>query len=143
MKKALPSLSRAALALSVLLAGCGGSAPPPVVMTDNQCIGVADAFKTLQQGDPLPRVIQVIGQPDRHYRVYAPFGRKYDVIEYDVGNSSCARILLNSVKKLAILFDEQGGMVGSGRDMYLRLQQVTTVRVTSFPLDVDRIEDSE
>lgn len=140
MQKALPYRLCAALAAAVLLAGCGGSAPPPVVMTDNQCIGVADAFKTLQQGDPLPRVVQVIGTPDRTYRVYAPLGRKYDVIEYDVGQSSCARILLNSTKKLAILFDEHGGMVGSGRDMYRRLQQATTVRVSSFPLAMGQVE---
>lgn len=129
-----------ALALAGLFVAACGSKPEPVVLTDNQCIGAADTIKTLQQGDPLPRVVQVLGKPDRTYRVYAPFGRKYDVIEYKTGDSSCAKILLNAHnKKLAILFDEQGGMVGSGADVYRRMQQATTVRVTGTPINYDQI----
>lgn len=131
-------LAVAAVAAALPLAACA-SKPEPKMISDNQCLGVADALKTLQPGDPLPRVVQVVGKPDRTYRVRAPFGRSYDVIEYDVGKTSCAAVLLNSVNKLSILFDEKGGMVGSGRDMFRRLQQATAVHVGSVPVDFDQI----
>jgi hypothetical protein len=122
----------------VVLAGCGSRMSPPekLGMSNNACIGMADSLKSLRVGDELPRVVQVLGQPKRVYRVIAPFGRAYDVSEYDVGETPCARLVLNSGKKLQVVFDDEGRYVGAGKSWYRTMQAATLVRVKGVPVDI-------
>ncbi|MBI1309172.1 MAG: hypothetical protein GC129_04900 [Proteobacteria bacterium] len=129
------------MGVALLLAACGGSpeVDPRMTLSDGQCMSIADSLKTLRKGEPLPRVVEVLGEPARTYRVIAPFGTKYDVIEYDVGGTPCARMVLNAPKKLEIVFDEHGGMLGSGRNFFTRLQRATAVRLEGVPLDTQAL----
>lgn len=129
-----------ALLLVLVLAACGTrmSKPEKPGMTNSACMGMADSLKTLRQGDELPRVVQVLGQPKRVYRVVAPFGKTYDVAEYDVGNSPCARLVLNSNKTLQVVFDAEGRFVGSGKGWFRTMQAATAVRVKGVPVDINQ-----
>lgn len=132
------------LVCAVVLAGCGSRMSPPekTGMTNNDCMGMADSLKTLRKGDELPRVVQVLGQPVRVYRVVAPFGKGYDVAEYDVGDTPCARLVLNSSKKrLQVVFDERGGFLGYGKSWYRTMVAATLVRVNGVPVDSRQFDD--
>ncbi|NBV54783.1 MAG: hypothetical protein EBR79_03625 [Proteobacteria bacterium] len=129
-------LRLALLALPLLLIACGSTKlPVKPAMTDAQCMGFADAMQTLREGDELPRVVQVLGQPSRTYRTFAPFGRQYDVLEYDTSGVPCAKILLRAPKKIEVTFDAQGKLVGVGRKFFLTLQRATATRIEGVPLD--------
>jgi len=119
---------------AVGMAGCG-SRPIPIPNTGRNCLGTADDLKTLRVGDELPRVVQVLGMPNRSYRAYSPFGRSYDVLEYDVGSSACARAVLHVDEKMQVVFDSKGQYVGSGGEAFMRFRRATTVRVEPLVLD--------
>lgn len=125
------------LASVLALGACSSRSKAPVkpAMTDAQCMGFADAMQTLREGDELPRVVQVLGQPSRTYRAFAPFGKQYDVLEYDTSGVHCAKILLQAPKKIEVTFDAQGKLVGVGRKTFLRLQRATATRLESVPVD--------
>ncbi len=116
------------------VAGCGRKALP-VANKGGNCLGMADDLKTLRVGDELPRVIQVIGMPHRSYRAYSPFGRSYDVLEYDIGGTPCARAVLHIDQKLQVIFDSKGQYVGSGGEEYMKFRRATTVRVEPLVID--------
>lgn len=117
----------------VALVGCG-RAPQPVTHASN-CLGLADDLKTLHVGDELPRVVQVLGMPKKAYRAYSPFGRSYDVLEYDVGKSGCARAVLHIDDKLQVIFDGNGQYVGYGDEAFMRFRRATTLRVEQLVID--------
>lgn len=119
---------------ALALNACGGN-PPPVTSYDGKCIGLADDLKTLHEGDELPRVVQVLGMPTRSYRAFSPFGHAYDVMEYDVGGSPCARAVLHIDKSLQVVFDTKGRYVGSGGDAFMRFRRATTVRIEPVVID--------
>lgn len=122
------------LMVAASLAGCGRG-PEPKVRTGGNCLGLADDLKTLRAGDELPRVVQVLGVPDKAYRAYSPFGRAYDVLEYNVGGSACARAVLHIDEKLQVVFDSKGGYVGSGHEAYMKFRRATTLRVEPLVID--------
>lgn len=122
------------LATAAFVSSCG-SKPLPVPKMGVNCIGMADDLKTLRVGDELPRVVQVIGAPNRGYRAYSPFGRSYDVLEYDVGKTPCARAVLHSDGKLQVIFDNKGRYVGSGGEEFMKFRRATTVRVEPLTID--------
>ncbi len=133
MKRALVLGLMAVVALGA--AGCG-KRPMQRVDRGYNCIGFADDIKTLQVGDELPRVVQVLGMPFRAYRAYSPFGRNYDVLEYKVGESACAKTVLRSKKDmLPVVFDAQGRYIGSGEEAYTRFRRATTTRVEALAID--------
>ena len=120
--------------VALALAGCT-RAPVPLPATHGRCVSMADTVKTLRTGDELPRVVQVLGMPSRGYRAFSPFGRIYDVLEYDVTPSACYKAMLDAVDKVQVVFDGQGRYVGTGRDAARRMKRVTTVRVEPLILD--------
>lgn len=127
------------LVVALAVGACSSRTKPPVyTMSNGECMSIADTLKTLRVGDELPRVAQVMGQPSRSYRVVAPFGRTYDVMEYDVGQTACAKTVLNAPKKLEIVFDEKGQLSGFGRSYFRRVQAATLVRVQGLPVDVNQ-----
>lgn len=133
MKRVMLAGLMAVLAFGVV--ACGRK---PMQRPDRgyNCIGFADDVKTLKTGDELPRVIQVLGAPARAYRAYSPFGRNYDVLEYKVGDSPCAKTLLRSRKGyMPVIFDAKGQYVGAGEEAYTRFRRATTVRVESLQID--------
>lgn len=101
------------LAGFVVLAGCGRAAIP-LKSNNGGCVSLADTVKTLRVGDELPRVVQVMGMPNRGKRVYGWFGYTYDVIEYDITPSACYKTLLDSEKVIQVVFDNKGKYVGLG-----------------------------
>ncbi|MCA3244090.1 MAG: hypothetical protein INF43_02150 [Alphaproteobacteria bacterium] len=111
----------------VPLAACS-STPAKRNLSDAQCMGMASALQTLQRGDPLPRVQEVLGKPSRSYRVVSGLGRRADVLEYDTGRTPCASYLLDAPQKLVLQFDEQGGLKSYGRTKFLPVQGASTVR---------------
>ena len=117
----------------IAMAGCGRAAPP--ITPAGNCIGLADDLKTLQVGDELPRVVQVLGMPKRSFRAYSPFGRSYDVLEYPVQPSPCMRAVLHVNDKLQIVFDGHGQYVGYGDEAFMRFRRATTVRVEPLVID--------
>ena len=117
-----------AVALVANLGACA-SRKPSADISDTRCTVMADALKTLRKGDPLPRVKEVLGQPQRTYRVTSTFGGRYDVMEYDTGLSPCARFLLDSPRSLRVMFDTNGQLASFGRTSFLPLQGATSVRV--------------
>ena len=123
----------AALMGVVVLAACGGSNPP--IIPASSCLGLADDLKTLREGDELPRVVQVMGIPKKAYRAFSPFGRSYDVLEYEVPKSACARAVLHINEKLQIIFDSHGQYVGHGDAAFMRFRRATTVRVEPLVID--------
>lgn len=129
-------LSLTLLAVAGGLAACGRA---PIRQPDRgyNCIGVADDLKTLRVGDELPRVIQVLGMPSKAYRVYSPFGRSYDVLQYDVGESPCAKAVLHARRKgmMPVVFDAKGQYVGAGDDVYMRFRRSTLVRTEALIID--------
>lgn len=95
------------LLAAVAVAGCG-SDPKPVSLYDGRCMGMADDLKSLRMGDELPRVIQVLGMPQKSYRV-GFFGPRADVLEYDVGDGPCGRTMLGATEsKVYLHFNGEG-----------------------------------
>jgi len=81
-------------------------------------MGMADDLKTLKKGDELPRVLQVLGTPKRAYRVDPWFGSAYDVLEYEISEENCARVLLGGqLKALRVVFDNKGRYLGPEKQM--------------------------
>lgn len=117
------------LAAVLGLSACASRGPAPKEISDGRCLAIADALKTLRVGDPLPRVKEVMGNPERTYRVTTTFGGKYDVLDYDTGLSSCARFMLDAPKRLTIMFDEQGRLISYGRTRFIPLQGASSVRL--------------
>jgi hypothetical protein len=110
------------------LAACAGQkAPPPI--GEGQCFGYADGLKTLRKGDPLPRVKEVMGPPSRQYRTTTTFGGRYDVLEYDTGDTPCSRFVLDAPRKLVLLFNEQGQLISHGNGQILPLRGATSNRI--------------
>lgn len=92
--------------VALLAAACGSSVKMPVY--DGGCIGWQDDMHTLKAGDELPRVMQVLGAPQRMYRVGST-----DVLEYVVGATPCTRVLLGAKgDRLRLTFDGQGRFTG-------------------------------
>jgi outer membrane protein assembly factor BamE (lipoprotein component of BamABCDE complex) len=118
----------------IVLSGCGRAAIP-LKPTNGGCISMADTVKTIRVGDELPRVVQVLGMPNRGYRVFSPFGKMYDVIEYDITPSTCYKVMLDADDKVQVYFDKQGKYVGTGGETARKMRRVTTVRVEPFVLD--------
>ena len=116
------------LALALPLAACAGHKPMPG-LPESQCLAMADNLKTLKKGDPLPRVREVMGVPSREYRTTSTFGGKYDVLEYDTGDTPCTRYLLDSPHKLVLMFDTKGQFIGHGSKRFLPLRGATSNRV--------------
>lgn len=130
--------------LAFAVGGCGSRMSPPEKpgMSNTACMSMADTLKTLREGDELPRVVQVLGQPKRAFRVIAPFGSAYDVVEYEVGDSPCAKFVLNAgKKKLQVVFDDHGKLVGFGKSWYRKMQAATLVRVKGVPVDLQQFEE--
>ncbi len=118
----------------VVLAGCGRTAMP-LKSNNGGCVSMADTVKTLRVGDELPRVVQVLGMPSRGYRAYSPFGKMYDVIEYDITPSACYKVMLGADDKVQVYFDKEGKYVGTGGVTAHKMRRVTTVRIEPFVLD--------
>lgn len=134
MKRAIAFGLMAVVALGVT--ACGRSKPLPRAERGYNCIGFADDLKTLKTGDELPRVVQVLGMPNRAYRAYSPFGRNYDVLEYKVGDTACVNALLRGRKGfLPVVFDAKGQMVGYGEEVYTRFRRATLTRVEALAID--------
>lgn len=110
------------------LVGCG-SGVTQRGMSDAQCMGMANALQTLQRGDPLPRVKEVLGKPSRSYRVVSGLGRRSDVLEYDTGRTPCASYLLDAPQKLVLQFDDRGGLKSYGRTKFVPIQGASGVRI--------------
>ena len=81
-----------------------------------RCMVLADALGTLQAGDPLPRVREVLGPPSRMHAKWVGFFSRGDVLEYDLGPSLCAKQLLGGDKHgvVQVKFDGKGRLVGYG-----------------------------
>lgn len=120
----------------VVVSGCGRAAMP-LKSNNGGCVSMADTVKTLRTGDELPRVVQVLGMPSRGYRVFSPFGKTYDVIEYDITPSACYKTMLGADDKIQVFFDKHGKYVGTGGDTARKMRSVTTVRIQ--PLIVDPV----
>jgi hypothetical protein len=107
-----PVLSLMPLLGVAMLAACGGGVTKPVY--DGGCIGWQDDIHTLKPGDELPRVMQVLGPPQRMFRA----GSR-DVLEYTVGESACTRVLLGAKgDRIRLSFDAQGRYVGQTNTGY-------------------------
>ena len=126
----------AGIVLVALLAvsGCGRAAVP-LPPNSGRCISMVDSLKTLRQGDELPRVVQVLGMPARGYRVFSPFGRIHDVLEYDVAPSACFKGLLGAEKVVHVVFDGKGEYMGAGDAAFKKVRRVSMVRVEPMVLD--------
>lgn len=121
------------LGLLPLLVACAGAPSTKRGISDAQCMGIASSLQTLQAGDPLPRVKEVLGKPSRSYRVGTTWGGKRDVLEYDTGRTPCASYLLNSPLKLVLQFDQQGRLMSYGRNKFIPIQGATSVRMGALP----------
>ena len=110
------------------LAACAGKKLPPAI-SEGQCLSYADGLKTLRKGDPLPRVKEVMGTPSRSYRTTTTFGGRYDVLEYDTGDTPCTRYVLDSPHKLVLMFDAQGQLLKHGNGSFIPLRGATSNRV--------------
>ncbi len=117
------------LALIPLLAACSSAPSVKRGISDAQCMGLASSLQTLQAGDPLPRVKQVLGKPSRSYRVGTTWGGKRDILEYDTGRTPCASYLLNSPLKLVLQFNDQGQLMSYGRNKFVPIQGASSVRL--------------
>lgn len=115
---------------------CGRNKPVERPDRGYNCIGFSDDIKTLKVGDELPRVMQVLGTPKRAYRVYSPFGRSYDILEYQVGDSACAKTILRGRKGfLPVIFDANGQYVGAGEETYSRFRRSSFTRIQALQID--------
>lgn len=121
--------------VAVALVGCSNGNRPVRAPLGVNCLGMADDLKTLKVGDELPRVMQVLGEPQRMYRAYSPFGNSYDVMEYDTGNTPCVKAVLHAGKKLQVVFDSKGQFVGAGDNAAFIIKRATTVRVQKLVVD--------
>jgi hypothetical protein len=110
------------------LAACAGKKLPPAI-SEGQCLGYADGLKTLRKGDPLPRVKEVMGPPSRSYRTTTTFGGRYDVLEYDTGDTPCTRYVLDAPRKLVLLFNAQGQLTNHGNAPFTPLRGATSNRI--------------
>ncbi len=116
--------------MAVAMAGCSSSRVQPRAISDNECMGMADALQTLKVGDSLPRVAEVLGPPSRTYRTLTTFGTRFDALEYDTGTTPCAQYLLNAPRTLVVLFDPNGQLIGYGKKRLLQpLQSATSVKL--------------
>lgn len=103
------------LAMVLMLAACGRAASIKLPNPNGGCVGFANNIMTLHEGDELPRVVQVLGMPDKAYRGYTVFGPAYDVLEYKMTPSSCYVAMLDSRKDMVrVVFDKHGEYVGTG-----------------------------
>jgi hypothetical protein len=116
------------------LAACS-SVPVAPRFTDAQCMGFASALQTLQIGDPLPRVQEVLGTPSRQYQAIRGLGRRADVLEYDTGRTPCASFLLDAPHKLVLQFDGQGRLASYGRTGFLPFQGASIVQLRGLGSD--------
>jgi hypothetical protein len=117
-----------AIGLAVSVASCSKRLTPRDI-SDIECMSIADTLQTLQIGDPLPRVVEVLGPPSRTYRSLTTFGSRYDTLEYDTGTSPCAQYLLNSPRVMALVFDSHGQLIGYGRKRMMPMRSATSVRL--------------
>lgn len=129
-------MRRAGLVMLAVLvvAGCGRAAVP-LPPNSGRCISMVDSIKTLRKGDELPRVVQVLGMPARGYRVFSPFGRIHDVLEYDVAPSACFKGMLGADNVVHVVFDGKGEYMGAGEVAYKKVRRVSMVRVEPMVLD--------
>ena len=118
----------------VVLSGCGRAALP-IKSNNGGCVSMADTVKTIRVGDELPRVVQVLGMPNRGYRVSSFFGRMYDVVEYDITPSACYKTMLDSEEKVHVVFDSKGKYVGVGDRAAKRTRGLLTTRTEPLILD--------
>lgn len=122
------------LALGLALGGCASKVEK--VAAPGKCMGLADALATIQIGDALPRVRQVLGVPTRTYRARSSLGMR-DVLEYNVGQGPCAPQLLGGRRNgdVQVVFDRDGRFEGFGRQGFFRMIQASTGRETRLPYD--------
>ncbi len=118
----------------VVLSGCGRAAIP-IKSNNGGCVSMADTVKTLRIGDELPRVVQVLGMPNRGSRAFGFTGRMYDVIEYDITPSACYKTLLDSEDKVKVVFDSKGKYMGIGDSAVKRARSWITVRTEALIVD--------
>jgi hypothetical protein len=119
--------------MPLVLVACASAPSSKRGISDAQCMGLASSLQTLQAGDPLPRVKEVLGKPSRSYRVGTTWGGKRDVLEYDTGRTPCVSYLLNSPLKLVLQFDQQGRLMSYGRTKFMPIQGATSVRTGALP----------
>lgn len=126
------------LALGLALSGCAGKVEK--VAAPGRCMSFADALATLQIGDELPRVRQVLGVPSRAYRARSSLGLR-DVLEYNVGQGPCAPQLLGGSRNgdVQVVFDRDGRFEGFGRRGFFRMIQASTGRETRLPYDATSV----
>lgn len=118
----------------VVLSGCGRAALP-IKSNNGGCVSMADTVKTIRVGDELPRVVQVLGMPNRGSRAFGLTGRMYDVIEYDITPSACYKTMLDSEKTVHVVFDSKGKYMGVGDAAVKRARSWITVRTEALVLD--------
>ncbi len=130
----------AVLVLMAVLAfgvtACGRAKPLERPGRGYNCVGFSDDLKTLEIGDELPRVIQVLGMPAKAYRASGMVGRSHDVLEYKVGDSACAKVVLRSKKgMLPVVFDAKGQYVGYGEDVLFGYGRGMFTRTQALQID--------
>ena len=124
------------LAMVVMLAACGRSMPIKMPNPNGGCVGFSDNVHSLREGDELPRVVQVLGYPDKAYRGYSLFGRVYDVLEYKITPSSCYMAMLDSRKDMVkVVFDKHGEYLGTGDKVLSQAKGFWTIRQEPLVLD--------
>ena len=127
------------LMMLVLAGGLAACGRKPMVKVDRgyNCVGMADDLKTLRVGDELPRVIQVLGMPEKAFRVSGWFGRSYDVLQYDVGDNPCSKAILHAREKgiLPVVFDAKGQYAGAGDDVYESYRRKWFVSTEALVID--------
>lgn len=126
------------LLVAVSATACGRPPMQKVNHRASNCIGLMDDLKTLRVGDELPRVVQVMGLPDKAERSRSLFGTRHDVLVYKLADTNvCARTMLDieEDENLMLAFDGKGGYVGYGQAAVQRAKGFWTVSTTPLLLD--------